>query len=89
MIDWPNAKGSLTDSVFEYICDVAKLGLNFLWSIIIQVWWLVDIENLVLNFRFRDVNSFILHNLYDFLIQEVEIDALYAHNQFVRFCNCF
>jgi hypothetical protein len=72
----------------KYICDVAELGLNIVGGVLINVCWVGEAENLVLDFVSRCADSFSLHHLYDLLIQEVEIDALYTHDYFVRFGYC-
>ena len=73
----------------EYICDVAELGLDVVGGVLINVCWVGEAENLVLDFVSRDADSFSLHHLYDLLIQEVEIDALRTHDYFVSFGYCF
>lgn len=73
----------------KYICDVAELGLDVVGGVLINICWVGEAENLVLDFVSRDANSFSLHHLYDLLIQEVEIDALHTHDYFVSFGHCF
>jgi hypothetical protein len=89
MIDRPDTNRPRTNSVVKYICDVAELGLDVIGGVLINICWVWEAENLVLDFVPRDANSFSLHHLYDLLIQEVEIDSLHTHDYFVSFDYCF
>lgn len=87
MIDWPNTNSSLTYSVLKHICYVAKLCVNFVRSILINVLWVCKAKNLVLYFLAGDADPFSHHHLNYLLIDKIKIDSLDAHNCFVSFCH--